>query len=50
MQSRPRDYLMDELRKTEKKLVRAKKSGNKDTVAYCRASITELRKEMESAE
>jgi hypothetical protein len=41
---------MDELRKTGKKLVRAKKSGNKDTVSYCRASITELRKEMESAE
>lgn len=48
--ARSRDFLMDELRKTEKKLVRAKKSGNKDTVAYCRASIAELRKEMESAE
>lgn len=48
--ARSRDFLMDELRKTEKKLVRAKKSGNKDTIAYCRASIAELRKEMESAE
>jgi hypothetical protein len=48
--ARPRDFLMEELRAAQKKLVRAKKSGNKDTIAYFRASIAELQKEMESAE
>lgn len=50
MLTRSRDYLMDELRKAQKQLLAAKKHRNSESQRYLRARISELRKEMESAE
>jgi hypothetical protein len=48
--ARPADFLMKELRKAQKDLICAKKRGNKESIAFQRARIAELQKEMESAE
>jgi len=46
MLSRPRDYLMEELRKAERLLIRSKKLRNQKNVEYLRARIAELQEEM----
>lgn len=46
MLSRPRDYLMSELRKAEKQLLSAKKRRNAENIKYLRARIAELQEEM----
>jgi hypothetical protein len=50
MLARSRDYLMDELRKAQKQLLVAKKRKNSENERYLHIRISELRKEMESAE
>lgn len=47
--ARSEDWLMAELRKAQKGLISAKKRGGKDSIAYQRARIADLRKEMETA-
>jgi hypothetical protein len=46
---RSEDYIMAELRKAQKALTAAKRRGGKENIAYQRARIAELRKEMETA-
>ncbi len=48
--SRPRDFLMNELRAAQKQLVTAKKRKNSENERYLRTHIAELRKELERAE
>jgi hypothetical protein len=48
--ARSRDFLMQELRTTQKQLLVAKKRKNSENERYLRTRISELRKEMESAE
>jgi hypothetical protein len=50
MLARSRDFLMDELRKAQKQLLVAKKRKNSENGKYLRTRISDLRKEMESAE
>jgi len=50
MMARSEEYLMAALRKAQKDLITAKKRGSQDNIAYQRARIAELRKEMEGAE
>lgn len=50
MAARPRDFLMEELRKAQKQLLIAKKRKSTENTRYLRARIAELRKEMEGAE
>jgi hypothetical protein len=50
MLARSRDFLMQELRTTQKQLLAAKKRKNIENERYLRTRISELRKEMENAE
>jgi len=50
MQARPRDYLMEELRKAQKQLVIAKKRKSTENTRYLRARIAELQKEMDNCQ
>lgn len=47
--ARSADFLMKELRKAQKDLLTAKKRGNREGIAYQRARIAELQKELEVA-
>lgn len=47
--SRPREFLMRELREAQKALVAAKKRKNRGSEDYLRARIAELQREMGSA-
>jgi len=47
--ARSEAYLVAELRKAQKALISAKKRGGQENIAFCRARITELQKEMEGA-
>jgi hypothetical protein len=49
MNARSKEYLMKEIRKSQKKLLSAKKHGNSENEYYLRVRISDLRKEMESA-
>jgi hypothetical protein len=43
---RSEDYLMAELRKAQKAIIAAKIRGGTESIAFCRARIAELQKEM----
>lgn len=47
--TRDEHFLMAELRAAQKALIAAKKRGGKESIAACRAKITELQREREDA-
>lgn len=48
--ARSRDFLMEELRKSQKQLLIAKKRKNSENTRYLRARIAELQKEMDNCQ